>query len=86
MEKLKKVLSKVLGINPSKINEQTSPENVKKWDSLHGLILVVELENYYKLKFTMDDILSVRNVGDIVKTLKKYGVKFDEGSIKGNRA
>lgn len=78
MKRLRKILSKVLGIRPSKINEQTSPANVEKWDSLHGLILVVELENYYRLKFTMEDILSVRNVGDIKKTLKKYGVKFDE--------
>lgn len=85
MKKLKKILSKVLGISANKINEQTSPENVEKWDSLHGLLLVVELENYYKLKFTMEDILSVRNVGDIKKTLKKYGVKFDEEPPKGKR-
>ena len=86
MQKLKKILSKILGVNPAKINDNTSPKNVKKWDSFHGLILVTELENHYNVKFTMDDIIAVRNVGDIKKALKKYGVKFDDEHTHGRRA
>lgn len=78
MKTLKKILSKVLNIRANKINDQTSSKNTKSWDSFHGLLLVTELENYYKVKFTMDDIISVRNVGDIKRSLKKYGVKIDE--------
>jgi len=77
MQKLKKILSKILEIKPGKIDDNTSPKNVRKWDSFHGLILVTELENHYKVKFTIDDIIAVRNVGDIKKALKKYGVKLD---------
>lgn len=78
MQELKKVLSKILGVKPGKINDKTSPDNVKRWDSFHGLLLVTELENHYKVKFTIDDIMAVRNVGDIKSALKKYGVKIDE--------
>ncbi|MDD3905537.1 MAG: acyl carrier protein [Candidatus Omnitrophica bacterium] len=78
MKTLKKILSEVLGVSPNKINDNTSPKNVKKWDSFHGLLLVTELENSYKVKFSMDDVISVRNVGDIKKALKKYGVKIEE--------
>lgn len=78
MKTLKKILSKVLKIRPDRINDQTSPQNVKGWDSFHGLLLVTELENYYKVKFTMDDVISVRNVGDIKRSLKRYGVKIEE--------
>jgi len=77
MQKLKKILSKILEIKPGKIDDNTSPKNVRKWDSFHGLILVTELENHYKVKFTIDDIIAVRNVGDIKKALKKYGVKLN---------
>ena len=77
MKELKKVLAKALGIKPNMINDQTSPDNVKAWDSFHGLLLVTELENHYKVKFTMDDIVSVRNVGDIRKALKRYGIKLE---------
>lgn len=79
MKKLKKVLSKILGVRAGSINDLTAPANVKRWDSFHGLLLVTELENEYGVKFTMDDILAVRNVGDIKKALKKYGVKLNEG-------
>lgn len=78
MKELKKLLSRVLKVKPSTINDRTSPENVKDWDSFHGLLLVTELENHYKVKFSMDDIMAVRNVGDIKKALKKYGVKIEE--------
>ncbi len=78
MKRLKKVLTKVLNIKAGKINDKTSPENVKTWDSLHGLLLVTELENEYKVKFTMEDVLSVRNVGDIKKALKRYRIKIEE--------
>ena len=78
MKRLKRVLTKVLNIKAGKINDKTSPENVKTWDSLHGLLLVTELENEYKVKFTMEDVLSVRNIGDIKKALKRYGIKVEE--------
>ena len=78
MKKLKKILGKVLGINPRSITDATSPENVKSWDSFHGLLLVTELETQYNLKFTMEDIVSVKNVGDIKRNLQKYGVTIEE--------
>jgi len=78
MKKLRKILSGILGVKPGRINDGTSPSNVKRWDSFHGLLLVTELENNYGVKFTMEDVLSVRNVGDIKKALKKYGVKIEE--------
>jgi acyl carrier protein len=78
MKKFKKILSKVFGTSPQKINDGTSPEDVKSWDSFHGLLLITELEHSYSIKFTIDDILSIRNVGDIKKNLKKYGVEFEE--------
>ena len=78
MKTLKKILSKVLRVSPNKINDRTSPQNTRTWDSFHGLLLVTELENHYKVKFMMDDIISIKNVGDIKRSLKKYGVKIDE--------
>jgi len=75
MKDLKKILSKVLKVNPRKITDETSPENVKTWDSFHGLLLVTELESFYKVKFSMEDIISVRNVGDIKKNLRRYGLR-----------
>ena len=76
MEKLKLILSKVLGINKEGITDETSPDNVETWDSFNALMLVSELESEFNAKFTMDEVISVKCVGDIKKVLKKHGVKL----------
>lgn len=41
-------------------------------------MLVTELENEFKVNFTMDEVINILNVGDIKKALIKHGVKSDE--------
>lgn len=76
MKELKKVIAKVLMTNPRKISEKTTPNDIKGWDSLRHLLLIMELENNYHIKFTMQDILSIKCIGDIKECLKRYGVKI----------
>ena len=76
MEKLKKVLAKVLEIEEGAITEDTSPDNVENWDSFNGLMLVSELENTFDVKFTMDEVVSVKSVGDIKEALIKHGIEL----------
>lgn len=78
MSALKKILSKVLGINEIDINDNSSPDNIESWDSFNGLMLVSELENEFKISFTIDEVVNVKKVGDIKKALIKHGVKADE--------
>ena len=77
MDKLKSILSQILEIPEDEINDNTSPDNADAWDSFNGLMLVSELENNYNIKFTMDEVVSVKNVGDIKRALKKHGVKIN---------
>ena len=74
LEKLYNILSKILEIDIRKINSKTSPDNIEAWDSYNGLMMVTELELAFNVNFTMDEVIAVRNVGDIIKTLKKHGV------------
>ena len=46
------IVSKVFSIPESEVNDQSSPENIDSWDSFNGLVLVDELENHFKVKFT----------------------------------
>ena len=80
MKRLKQILSKVLGIDENTINDNTSPDNVDSWDSFNGLMMVSELENQFNVKFTMDEVTSVKCVKDIKGIIKKHGVTFDESS------
>ena len=80
MKRLREVLSKVFEIDESRVTEETSPNNVESWDSFGGLMLVSELESKFNVKFTMDEVTSVKCVGDIKEILRKHGVVFCEGS------
>ena len=76
-EKLYHLISHVLGVDITEINEATSPENTQSWDSFNALVMVTELEESFNVTFTMDEIESVRNVGDIIEVLSSYSISFD---------
>ncbi|HEY4521855.1 MAG TPA: acyl carrier protein [Candidatus Paceibacterota bacterium] len=76
MEKLKKILSKVLKIDENSITEKTSPDTVDTWDSFNSLMLVSELENEFGVKFTIDEVVKIKNVGDIIEVLRKYKINI----------
>ncbi len=76
MEKLKIILSKVLEIDPATITDETSPQNTPSWDSFNGLLLVTELEKGFGVKFTIDEVVAVKNVSDIKRALIKHKIKL----------
>ena len=67
-----------MDVPESEINDQTSPENIESWDSFHGLVLVDELENNFNIKFTIEEITDVQNVGDIKRHIKNHNIDLDE--------
>jgi len=78
MSELTKVISKVLKVNPRNIKDATSPMNVKSWDSFRGLLLITEIEKVFHIKFSMEEMLSIKDVGSIKTVLKKHGIKLDD--------
>ncbi|MEK7500700.1 MAG: acyl carrier protein [Patescibacteria group bacterium] len=68
------MIARVLDVEVASVSNNTSPDNVENWDSFNGLVLVTELEKKFKVKFTVEEIISVKNVGDIRRVLKKHGV------------
>lgn len=79
MERLNSILSKILGVDKSKIMDSMSPDDVETWDSFNALLLVSELESTFQVKFTMDEVSSAKCVGDIKKYLRKHGVVLEGG-------
>jgi acyl carrier protein len=67
-----------MGVPISTINDESSPETIENWDSFRGLVLADELETRFDVKFSLDDLLSVKKVEDIKKNLAKYGVSSYE--------
>ena len=77
-EKLYKIISKVMSVPLSDVNDQSGPENIESWDSFNGLVLVDELESEFDIKFTIDEVADVSSVDDIKRHLKNHGINLNE--------
>ena len=76
-EKLYQIISKVFNVDSSKINDETSPENLEEWDSFNFYVLLDEIENEYDIKFDLDETLDIKKIGDIKRIFLKHGVKAE---------
>ena len=77
-KKLYDIISKVFSVQISEINDESSPETIESWDSFNGLILVDELESNFNIKFSVSEIIDVKNVKDIKRHLSNHGVDLNE--------
>ena len=76
-EKLYEIISKVFNVDSSRINDETSPENLEEWDSFNFYVLLDEIENQFNMKFDLDETLEIKKIGDIKKLFFKHGVKSE---------
>ena len=75
---LYKIIAKVLSISDSDVSDESGPETIESWDSFNGLVLVDELESHFNVKFTISEIVDVKNVADIKRHLRNHNVDLDE--------
>ncbi len=54
------------------INSQSTPENIKGWDSLVTINIIVAVEEQLKIKFSIDEITSINSVEDLITTVEKH--------------
>jgi acyl carrier protein len=60
-EKVKKVMSAVFDVPIEEIDENSSPDSIGNWDSLHHMNLIIALEEEFNVTFNEDDISNMLN-------------------------
>ena len=59
------VFRKIFG-NQANINENSSAEEIEKWDSLNHILLIQELEKVFAMKFDLFEIIDLKDVQGII--------------------
>ena len=77
-EKLYNIISKIFSVPITEINDESNPETIESWDSLNLYMLIDDIETEFNVKFILEEILEIKNVGDFKKQLKKHGVDINE--------
>jgi len=74
--KLKQVFADVFGMEAASVNESTSVDTVKKWDSLKHLKLVLALEEQFGVTLTEEQTVEILNYPLVKAVLEEHGVLF----------
>ena len=64
--KLKSVFQEVLEENDITITREMTAQDIEKWDSLRHIQLISEVERAFGVKFKLREVLSMKNVGDLI--------------------
>ena len=68
---LKVIFVNIFNLPKNKINEKTNYKNVKKWDSLNQVKLIMAIESKFKILIDPDDSITLLSYSSIKDYLKK---------------
>ena len=71
LTQLEDVFRNILDAETVNLTDKTTANDVDGWDSLTHIHLVVAIEKNFKIKFTSKEILSWKNVGEMMDSILK---------------
>ena len=72
-KKLFEIVSRVMNIPAGEISESSGPTSIPEWDSFNMYVLLDEIEKEFSIKFSLEETLEMKTVGDFKKKLEKHG-------------
>ena len=73
---LKKIFSRILKINITKVNDSLSMNNNEKWDSFNHLKLILAIEGKFQISFDDEVVTQVISYKLLKLHLKKMKITF----------
>lgn len=69
-----KVFEEAFAVPAVDITQETTPDEVSKWDSLGHMSMISMLEREFGLEFELDEIMEMASVQNILDVLSNKGV------------
>ncbi len=66
LSKVEDIFKDVLDNEDIVLARETTANDIEEWDSLSHIQLIVAIEKAFKIKFTSKEILSWKNVGEMI--------------------
>lgn len=74
-ERLNQIFQDVFDDDSITVDENTTADDIEGWDSLEHVNLIVAVEDEFGMKFSMGEVTSMKNVGEMAGILKERAVK-----------
>src|SRR5262249_15118553 len=68
------LFARELDVDPSKLDDMSSPETIEEWDSTAAMFLVVAIEETFNVQLSTPEIVKMRTIGLARKILQGKGV------------
>ena len=69
IKKLQDIFRDIFDDSNLVINESTSSDDIEDWDSLSQISLVTAIEQDFEIKFSIEEFMALKNVGEMVEIL-----------------
>jgi acyl carrier protein len=69
LSEVQDIFRDILDEKTIRLTETTTANDVEGWDSLTHIQLIVAIEKHFKIRFTSKEILSWKNVGEMIESI-----------------
>lgn len=71
LAEVNRIVCEVLENNLIELTNETTANDVKGWDSLNHIELVVAVERHFKIRFNFSELQRFKNVGEMCDNIAK---------------
>ena len=71
LAKVEEIFRDVLANQSIELNEETTAEDIEEWTSLTHVQLISAMESGLNIKFSLREMMSWQNVGEIMNSIEK---------------
>ena len=72
------IIAGVLNIDAATLNEQSNALNTDNWDSLRHIEVILAVETAYNIRFAINEVVNMQNLGDMRAVLEAKNISFEE--------
>jgi len=76
--KLYDIIAGILNIEPDTLHELSNAMNTPNWDSLRHIEVILAVETAYNIRFAINEVVNMQNLGEMRTVLENKDVIFDE--------
>ena len=70
IDKLNAIFCNVFDDETIQIKPETTADDVEGWDSMSHINLILAIETQFKIKFSQRELLTFKNVGDLLNSIE----------------
>ena len=66
---IQEIFREILDDNDINLTEEISSNDIEDWDSLTHIMIILDIEKKFRLKFSSSEILNWKNIGAMIDSI-----------------